>query len=129
MNIVKWINNHEMELSLSSDISRDSFRELGYRLYKNSKSGSRRGPSFYYLRLELENEYSDGPYSFPENKSLERLCIRLHNLGFVFWGTFKTEISPHDYMKSLQRKGLLKSAFLSIQAGSDEIVSEEYVNV
>ena len=127
-NLVKWITDAEMELCIVSKELIDKLKENGFKLYKHPMNRKRNNENSYYIRLNLKHKFSTGAYSFPKNETLELLCLKLHELEFVFWGTFKTEISPYDYMMNLQSNNVLKGNFNHLQAGEKDVKIEQYKN-
>lgn len=125
MNIVKWIKEDEIVLYVEETAVLDVFREFSIKYYKHPKIGARVSDNYFYIRYESKVTYSSGPYQFPDNPELERVCEKLNDLGFVFWGTFKTEIAPQHFMENMQRKNKLKGSFLYIEAGEDVIKISE----
>ena len=126
MNIVKWIKQDEIELFVEERSVLDDLSSLAIKYYKHPKIGSRVSDNYFYIRYESKVKYSSGPYQFPDNPELEQICEKLNQLGFVFWGTFKTEIAPQHFMQSMQRNSKLKSSFLYIEAGEDVVKTSEY---
>lgn len=128
LNIVKWITDAEIEVVIRREGCLEDIAEKGIKVYKHPKNGTRMSQDTYYIRFTSDKKYSVGAYDFPENPPLEELTIKLHGLGFVFWGNFKTEISPYDYMQNLQRRGILKENFKHIQAGENVVKVSECNN-
>lgn len=126
MNIVKWITDSEVELSIDDLEYLKVVKSNGIKLFKHPVNGARRSDGSYYIRYNSNVVYTSGSYSFPENPVLQELCLILHQIGFLFWGSFKTEISPYDYMRSLQHRNLLQESFRYIQAGENTINVFEY---
>lgn len=125
LKVVKWIKKDEIEISVDFKDDLSLISELGLRVYKHPRNGRRRNGSFYYLRYTSSTVYSTGPYRFPDNPDLERVCLFLNDHGFVFWGCFKTEISPYDFMVNLQRKGKLRCSFNYVQAGGNKVLKQK----
>jgi hypothetical protein len=126
MNIVKWIHEDEVEISIDDEDTLQSIKASGRRVYKRLRNGSRRSKEFYSIRYESIDRFSPVTYEFTDNHELLDLCLFLHSIGFVFWGTFKTEKSPFDYMCYLQRKHIIKESFLYLDAGDDIAKTHEY---
>ncbi|RZA02345.1 MAG: hypothetical protein EOO68_09780 [Moraxellaceae bacterium] len=91
------------------------------KLFKHPMSGRKTCANSYYVRFKSGTTHATGPYSFSENIALEKLCLLFNDLGFIFWGTFKSEITPVDYMRYLQRRGILLTSFKAIEAGEETI--------
>jgi hypothetical protein len=125
VNIVKWITDSEIELSVINLEFLAVIKKNGIKLFKHPKNGSRLSKSSYYIRYNSDSKYAVGAYDFPENRTLENLCLTLNSIGLVFWGNFKTEISPYDYMRNLQYRHVLMESFEHIQAG-DSIVNVQH---
>ena len=126
MNIVKWIKEDEIVLFVEELSTLDVLEKLLIKVYKHPKIGTRDSDKYFYIRYESKVRYSTGPYQFSDNPVLERICEKLNELGFVFWGTFKTEIAPQHYLQSLQRKNKLQRDFLYIEAGEDVVKTSVY---
>lgn len=125
MNIVKWISENEITLFVQEQSVLEDLYGYSIKFYKHPKVGSRVGDNYFYIRYKSNVKYSSGPYEFPDNPILEDLCITLSKLGFVFWGTFKTEIAPLHFMESMQRKNKIDGSFRYIEAGEDVIKSSK----
>ncbi|AZZ93984.1 hypothetical protein EUZ85_25970 [Hahella sp. KA22] len=121
MNLVKWIFDDEIEVALAQDFDKALLTRLGFKLNKTSKH-SRATPNVYYIPYPTYDAFSPTTYVFTHNERLRDICLRLHELGFVFWGTFKTEKSPIDYMRELQYRGVLTTPFRALNAGDLETV-------
>ena len=126
MNIVKWIHENEVEISIDDESTLQLIKESGRRVYKGLRNGSRRSKGFYSIRYESIDRFSPVIYEFTENQELLDLCLFLHSIGFLFWGTFKTEKSPFDYMCYLQRKHIVKQSFLYLDAADNTTKTHEY---
>ena len=121
MKIVKWIHESEIELRISSSDLGEVVNEVKYKLYKRSRLGNKTSDDSRYIRFESTSSFSPVSYEFTDNEDLAMLCCTLNDLGFVFWGTFKTERAPQDYMRHLQRVGVLSKSFMAISAGEDKV--------
>ena len=116
-----WIDEKDIELCISESESLESLNSAGFKYFKNPKNGTRRSTKSYYIRNKSGFAFSKGPYDFYKNETLENLCVTLNKMGYIFWSIFKTEISPYDYMRHLQRIGVLNEKFSYIEAGNKEI--------
>lgn len=121
MNLVKWIYDAEIELELENSAIFQRLKLQPIKLFKHPMSGRRTSAHSYYVRFKSDTVHATGPYEFSENIALEKLCLLFNELGFVFWGTFKSEITPVDYMRYLQRRGILLTSFNAIEAGEETI--------
>lgn len=126
INIVKWITDSEIELFIADSEFFRIPKESGIRLFKHPKKGSRLTENSYYIRYNSDTVYASGAYQFPVNPVLQEICLILHQVGFIFWGSFKTEISPYDYMQHLQYQSILKENFKYLRAGENTICVSEY---
>ena len=73
--------------------------------------GSREQLRILGLNSEMEFRESVNPEN---NQELISLMLRLREKGLAFSYDYKAAMSPSDFMKSLQDKGILKSAFKEI---------------
>jgi hypothetical protein len=121
MNIVKWIYEAEIELELENTANFQRLKLQSIKLFKHPMTGRRTSANSYYVRFKSDTAHATGPYNFSENIALEKLCLLFNELGFIFWGTFKSEITPVDYMRYLQRQGILLTSFKAIEAGEETI--------
>ena len=119
MIIVKWIAQNEITLYADEAKELEVIKAHSIRLYKHPRIGSRLSEKHFYIRYESDVNFSTGPYQFPDNPTVENLCLIFNELEFVFWGTFKTEIAPLHFMKNMQRKQKIRNSFRYIEAGED----------
>lgn len=116
MDVVKWINNRDVELEIATHGVVAKLAAEGIRCLK-SPQDKRRDSGSVFVRYIRSDEFSPDAYTFNDNRELFELCMKLRELEFAFWGIFKTERSPFDYMQHLQRTGQLSDSFIGIQAG------------
>ena len=119
MNVVMWIDEHDIEVRLESEEVVAVLAGSGIRCYKSSKDRRRRGSESRFIRYKRTGTFSPVTYVFTDNRELFDVCMKLRDLGFVFWSNFKTERAPADYMRYLQNVGLLSGSFQSIEPEGD----------
>jgi len=121
-----WIHEDEVEIAVDHVEALKTIKDSGRRIFKRLRNGSRRSDRFYSIRYEPSGCYSPSAFEFTDNQQLLDLCLFLLSIGFVFWGTFKTEKSPFDYMCNLQSKHIVKERFLYVDAGDAVAKTHEY---
>nr|WP_086939352.1 hypothetical protein [Thaumasiovibrio occultus] len=120
---VLWIKDNEITLFTKNKAELAPLAERGITVYEKNVAGfTGPSPDYAYLHFHSDVPYSTGAYLFPDNPALEALCMVLNELGFVFWDTFKTEISPFDFMYHLQLTGKLTAPFHYVEAGVDKVL-------
>jgi len=96
-------------------------RGKGIRIRQSSRRGyvQHKGDAFILFEPEEQVIFSH-PEGIIENKELSDICLYLNGQNIPFRANFKMDFSPSDYMRHLQKLGILKKAFKEISWDSGE---------
>lgn len=104
---------------------KERIKEAGIRIRQASRKGQRQ-KDWLYILFEPENQtiFSHAKGGVIENKELTVICLFLNRQEIPFYANFKMDLSPSDYMRHLQKIGVLKETFreISWESGEEKIV-------